>query len=64
MSDEFVSINIYNSLGQQITSFVNKAQPAGTYEISFNASGLASGVYFYRIQAGSFVQAKKMVFLK
>ncbi|HUN65050.1 MAG TPA: carboxypeptidase regulatory-like domain-containing protein [Bacteroidota bacterium] len=60
-----VTMKVFNLLGQEIATLVN-AQPyeAGSYNISFNASALPSGVYFYRIQAGSFENVKKMVLLK
>jgi hypothetical protein len=51
-------------LGKQVASLVNSAQTAGDYSVTFNASNLASGVYFYRLQAGSFVQTKKMLLIK
>ena len=59
-----VNLTIYNLLGQEIEILVNEYQPAGTYEASFNALALPSGTYFYRLQAGKFVQTKKMVLLK
>jgi len=43
---------------------VNEEKPAGTYEVEFNAAGLPSGVYFDKLQVGSFVQTKKMLLLK
>jgi endo-1,4-beta-xylanase len=61
---EFVRLIIYNVMGQKVALLINKERPAGTYEINFNASGLACGIYFYRIEAGSYVQVKKMVLLK
>ena len=51
-------------LGNETATLVNKEKPAGSYEVEFNASGLPSGVYFYRLQAGSFVETKKMVLMK
>lgn len=62
--ESFVTLRIYNILGQQISNLVNQNQMAGTYKVNFNASNLSSGVYFYTIQAGNFRQIKKMVLLK
>jgi hypothetical protein len=59
-----VSLKIYNVLGQEVRSLVNEQQAPGTYRVSFDARGLASGLYFYRITAGSFVDIKKMMLLK
>ena len=59
-----VVLKIYDVLGREVRTLVNKEQSAGRYLINFNASGLTSGVYFYRLRVGSFVQTKKMVLLK
>ena len=59
-----VRIVIYNQLGQQVAIAADENYSAGNHSINFNASSLASGIYFYRISAGSFVQTKKMVLLK
>lgn len=59
-----VSLKIFNTLGQEMESLVNEEKQAGTYEVNWNASNLQSGVYFYRIQAGSFIETKKMILLK
>src|ERR1035437_1867006 len=59
-----VSIRVYDILGNEIKTLVNEEKPASTYELTLNAANLPSGVYFYRIQAGSFVETKKMVLLK
>ena len=59
-----VSLNIFNPLGQEVGTLVNAIQPAGTYTVSFDGLGLTSGIYFYQLQAGEFVQTKKMIMLK
>lgn len=60
----FVQIKVFGVLGNEIEKLVDEEKSAGTYEVEFNAATLPSGVYFYRLQAGSFVEAKKMVLLK
>ncbi len=63
----FVSIKVYNSLGQEVSTLVNENKQAGTYRVNFNASGLPSGVYYYILRAGSnneFVKTNKMILLK
>jgi hypothetical protein len=59
-----VALAVYNILGQRVAELVNGEKNAGHYETRFDASGLASGVYLYRLQAGSFVQTRKLVVLK
>ena len=59
-----VTLTIYNNLGQQVASLVNEERDAGYHEATFDGSELASGVYFYRIVAGSFVQTKKLLLLR
>jgi hypothetical protein len=59
-----VSLKVYDILGSEVTTLVNKEQPAGSYEVNFDASKLSSGIYFYRLQAGSFIDTKKMVLIK
>ena len=63
-NEELVSLKVYNSLGEEVVELINETKQAGNYEINFNASGLSSGIYFYKIQAGSFTQTKKMTILK
>jgi hypothetical protein len=60
----FVNITVYNELGQKVITLVNKKQKAGKYVVSFNASNLSSGVYFYQLKTKDFVQIKKMILLK
>lgn len=59
-----VRLEVFNILGQKVATLLNKVQNAGQYDVSFDASQLTSGVYIYRIMAGSFVQSRKMVLLK
>ena len=60
----FVSIKVFNVLGNEIATLVNEGKPAGIYEVNFDATTLPSGIYFYKIQAGSFTETKKMMLLK
>jgi len=59
-----VSLKIYNVLGEEISSLVNQVMSAGTHTIEFNGGKLTSGMYFYKIEAGEYVQVKKMVLIK
>ncbi len=59
-----VILTVYNDLGQEVTKLVDRVQSAGRYSVNFNASTLSSGVYFYKIEAGDFVQSKKMILMK
>jgi hypothetical protein len=59
-----VSLTVYDVLGREVSVLVNERRKAGVYEVKFDGSNLASGVYYYRLQAGEFVQAKKLVILK
>jgi hypothetical protein len=59
-----VSLIVYNTLGQQVATLVNDNQDVGYHEVRFNGSNLSSGVYFYRLQAGAFVEAKKFVLVR
>jgi len=63
-SEKKVSLKIYDILGREVVVLVNEVKPAGSYEANFNASNLASGVYFYRLHAGSFIKTKKMMLIK
>ena len=59
-----VVLKIYDILGSEVSTLVNENKDAGIYSFNFNASHLASGMYLYRLQAGSFVQTKKMILIK
>jgi hypothetical protein len=62
--DEFVSLKVFDILGREVATLVNKNLKTGTYSVSFDASRLSSGVYFYRMDAGSFTDTKKMMVVK
>jgi Ice-binding-like/Secretion system C-terminal sorting domain len=65
---EMVTLRVYNELGQEVATLVNGRQEAGSYNVTFNAGNgahsLSSGVYFYRLNAGSFVSTKKLILMK
>jgi hypothetical protein len=63
-SNSRVSLVVYDILGNEIETLVNEVKPAGTYEVTWYAENLPSGVYFYQLRAGSFVDTKKMILLK
>jgi len=58
------TLRVYDVIGNEIASLVNEEMPAGRYEVDFDASGLTSGIYFYRLKVGNFVETKKMTLLK
>jgi hypothetical protein len=70
----FVSLKVYNILGDEVATLVNEEKQSGVYEVVFSAKGgsasgrdaysLSSGIYFYKLQAGSFVETKKMILLR
>jgi len=62
--NQMTTLKIYDVLGNEVAVLVNRVQSPGQYKIKFNAGGLASGLYFYRLQSGNFVQTKKLVLLK
>lgn len=62
--DSHVTLKIYDIVGSEVATLVNEIKVAGNYNFDFNASSLASGVYFYKLQAGDFVSNKKMILLK
>ena len=62
--ESYITLKVYDILGREVATLVNGQQKAGYYEIDWNASNNSSGVYFYKIQAGGFVDTKKMIWVK
>jgi hypothetical protein len=60
----FITLTVYDVLGNEIATLVNEEKPAGTYEVEFNASIFPSGVYFYQLRSADFIETKKMILLK
>jgi hypothetical protein len=60
----FVTLKVYDVLGREVKILVNEFQETGTHSINFDATKLASGIYFYQLKAGNFVSTKKMILLK
>ena len=60
----FATVKVYDMLGKEVATLVNEEQSAGNYEVDFNAAGLSSGMYFYKLQTDNFVETKKMLLLK
>lgn len=63
-SNEFVKLRVLDVLGREVVTLVNEEKAGGVYEIDFNASNLSSGIYIYKIQAGNFVESRKMMLVK
>ena len=59
-----VKLDVFNTLGEQVRSLVDEEVPAGKHVVKFNASGLSSGVYLYRLQADGFVRSRKLILMK
>ena len=62
--DGLVKIRIYDILGREIIKLVNEEKPAGTYELTWNAENLPSGIFFYQLRTNSFIENKKMILLR
>lgn len=60
----FTSLKIFDLLGKEVATLLSQSHESGSYTVSFDASRLRSGVYFYTLRSGTFVQTKRMVFLK
>ena len=61
---QFITLKVYDVLGNEMTTLVNEEKEPGTYEVNFDASSLTSGMYFYTLQTGNYSETKKMIFLK
>jgi hypothetical protein len=59
-----VTLKVFNVLGSEVATLVNGEKPAGSYNVTFNAGNLASGVYFYQLKAGNFIATKKLMLIK
>jgi hypothetical protein len=57
-------LKIYDILGNEVATLVNEEKPSGIYEVQFDGGELASGIYFYKLQAGTFYKIKKMILMK
>jgi len=62
--ESFVKLKIFDVLGREVKTLVNEVKLSGSYTIDFNASDLSSGVYFYRLETGNFIEVKKMLLIK
>jgi hypothetical protein len=60
----YTTLEIYNTLGQLVTTLINEQMSSGQHQISFNAEKYTSGIYFYKLTSGNFTEMKKMMFLK
>jgi len=60
----FVTLKVYDILGREVATLVNEEKPSGNYEVEFGGIGLPSGVYFYTLKVGDFIQTRKMILLK
>ncbi|MBE0538399.1 MAG: T9SS type A sorting domain-containing protein [Ignavibacterium sp.] len=69
-SRQFVNLKVYDVLGKEVATLVNEENPAGSYEVEFNsvetfhATSLPSGVYFYQLRAGDYIETRKMILMK
>ncbi|NOS86643.1 MAG: T9SS type A sorting domain-containing protein [Ignavibacteria bacterium] len=59
-----VKLVVFDILGREVVTLLNEVKPAGNYLVDFDASALSSGVYFYRLESGSFAETKKMLLVK
>jgi hypothetical protein len=64
LQEGLATLKVYNLLGEEVAEIVNDTKQTGNYEVSFDATGLPSGIYFYRLRAGDFIKTKKMILLK
>ncbi|RJP61180.1 MAG: T9SS C-terminal target domain-containing protein [Ignavibacteriales bacterium] len=60
----FVTLKVYNILGNEVSTLVNEQKAAGNYSVTFNASQLSTGIYFYTLQSGNYSETKKLILMK
>jgi hypothetical protein len=60
----YVTLTVFNTLGQQVATLINETRGAGYHNVQFNGTGFASGVYFYRLRAGDYVVTKRLILLR
>jgi hypothetical protein len=63
-STQYVSLKVYDVIGRELSTLVSEVKPPGTYTVKWDAQGLASGIYFYRLEAGQFTETRKLVLLR
>jgi len=61
---QFVTLKVYDVLGNEVAILVNEEKPAGSYQVEFDASNFSSGIYFYKLTSGAFIETKKMILLR
>ena len=59
-----ITLKVYDVLGNEVATLIDKYKSASSYEVKWNASGLPSGIYFYQLQADDFIETKKMILIK
>ncbi|HCV41879.1 MAG TPA: hypothetical protein DGH68_00220, partial [Bacteroidetes bacterium] len=63
-AQSFATLKVNDVLGREVATLINEVKPPGTYTVQWDASGVTSGVYFYRLEAGGFVSTKKLLIVK
>jgi glucuronoarabinoxylan endo-1,4-beta-xylanase len=63
-NSEFTTLKVFDLLGREVATLLNEAKPAGAHTIRWDASGVSSGVYFYRLQSGTCVAARKLLLVR
>ncbi|GBD86947.1 hypothetical protein BMS3Abin03_00872 [bacterium BMS3Abin03] len=63
-SRQFVKLKVYDVLGNEVATLINEEKPTGEYEVKFDGKNFSSGIYYYRLQAGNYIETKEMILLK
>ena len=64
LNSEFITLKVFDVLGNEVSTLINEEKPAGSYQVEFDAGIFSSGIYFYKLQAGNYVETKKMILLR